>query len=115
MGGTSFFFFSFWFFGFVSVLRGGGEGGVVRWSEGVVRLLCFVCFERFYMYLTYLTLPTLVHPLLIPDQKRKIEMFLPIYCNTWNFSFFGCQFADFLHFLLLLLLYYSPEQSWNTW
>lgn len=114
MGGTSFFFFSFRFFGFVSVLRGGGEGGgVVRWSEGVVRLLCFVCFERFYMYLTYPTLPS--PPSSYPRPEKKIEMFLPIYCNTWKLSFFGCQFADFLHFLLLLLLNYSPEQSWNTW
>lgn len=108
-----FFFFSFRFFGFVSVLRGGGEGGVVRWSEGVVRLLCFVCFERFYMYLTYLTLPS--PPSSYPRPEKKIEMFLPIYCNTWNFSLFGCQFADVLHFLLLFLLHYSPEQSWNTW
>lgn len=86
----------------------------MRWSEGVVRLLCFVCFERFYMYLTYLTIPS--PPSSYPRPEKEIEMFLPIYCNTWNFSFFGCQLADFLHFLLLLLLlHYSPEQSWNTW
>lgn len=90
-----------------------GEGVEVRWSEGVVRFLCFVCFERFYMYLTYLTIPS--PPSSYPRPEKKIEMFLPIYCNAWNFSFFGCQFADFLHFLLLLLLHYSPEQSWNTW
>lgn len=69
MGGTSFFFFSLRFFGFVSGLRGGGEGGVVRWSEGVVRLLCFVCFERFYMYLTYLTLPS--PPSSYPRPEKK--------------------------------------------
>lgn len=36
--------FLFGFFGFVSVLREGRGGGCgeVRWSEGVVRLLCFV-------------------------------------------------------------------------
>lgn len=69
---------------------------MVRWSEGVVRLLCFVCFERFYMYLTYLTLPS--PPSSYPRPEKKIEMFLPIYCNTWNFSLSGVSLLTFCIF-----------------
>lgn len=69
---------------------------MVRWSEGVVRFLCFVCFERFYMYLTYLTLPS--PPSSYPRPEKKLKCSCQYIAIHGTFLFSGVSLLTFCIF-----------------